>query len=389
MGASYCPGCGTPTPTGVSGDCGAGVAANSEDPKAAAYRASLQNALGDHFELKQELGRGGFAEVHAAWDRRLKRHVAVKTIRYDLASIVSSDLLDRFQREAEAMARLSHPNIMPIYAVGEGDGVVYFIMPLAHGKSLSEKLSGADPLPIGEARRITLEIGRALEQAHRAGVVHRDVKPDNIMLEGDDERVLVTDFGIAKAAAVSASDLTGTGIAIGTPAYMSPEQATGEPDIDHRADLYSLGVVAFQMLTGRLPFTAPTTLGLIAKQATEDPPKVSALRPNCPRVFADAVDRCLAKEPDDRFESAFVLCHSLETRASGSTEHPIMVTTMPEWSPPRTKADPLRAFRLTVVLGSVVTVAALLVDLLTNRKLDFAPLVLFVSTLFVAGQVYS
>jgi hypothetical protein len=386
VGACYCPGCGTPTPTGISGDSGVGVAVQPDNTQALAYRDRLQEALGSHFELRHELGRGGFAEVHAAWDVRLKRHVAVKTLRYDLADHFSSDLLDRFQREAEAMARLSHPHIMPIYAVGEGNGIVYFIMPLATGKSLSAKLGGATGLPIGEARRITVEIAQALEHAHGAGVVHRDVKPDNIMLEGDDERVLVTDFGIAKAAAAGTSDLTGTGMAIGTPAYMSPEQATGENEIDHRADLYSLGVVAFQMLTGQLPFGAPTALALMAKQATEIPPKVAARRPNCPRIFAEAVDRCLGKEPNDRFGSAAELRTALEARMSGGVAQPATALLPHDEIQSKPTRDPLGTFRLTIVLCAAVTVAAVLVDLLSSPSVDFAPLVLAASAILVAIQ---
>jgi hypothetical protein len=308
----------------------------------------------------------------------LKRHVAVKTIRHDLNAIVSSDLLDRFQREAEAMAQLSHPNIMPIYAVGEGEGIAYFIMPLARGKPLSQKLGGSEGLPIGEARRFTLEIAQALHHAHQAGVIHRDVKPDNIMLDGDEERVLVTDFGIAKAAVASSAELTGTGIAIGTPAYMSPEQAAGDPDIDHRADIYSLGVVAFQMLTGRLPFSAPTVIGMIAKQAAEDAPKVLSLRPNCPRVFAEAVDCCLAKEPAERFESAAELRSALGMSGKGPAESEPKTEPVPE-------VGPVKRFRRTLIGLAIANIVLFPVDMLMNRALDFSPVIAIMSALVVAS----
>jgi len=217
-------------------------------PHEAAYRQRLAVALGDSCELGAMIGRGGFAEVYAARDTRLDREIAVKTLREDLGA--SAALVERFKREARAMAQLRHPNVIPIYSVGEGEGLAYFIMPLVRGETLRAHLDRRRRLPISEVRRILLEVADALEHAHKAGMVHRDIKPDNIMLEGEEHRALVMDLGIAKIAEQEAADLTGTGMIIGTPQYMSPEQASGERNVDPRTDLYSLGAVTFEMLTG-------------------------------------------------------------------------------------------------------------------------------------------
>jgi len=268
-GAGSCPGCGAASPAGVRREPPDVVLPPSASEES--HRARLARALGDNYELGRLLGRGGFAEVHAARDRALQRDVAVKTLRFDLP--LTPVLAERFQREAQAMAKLRHPNLMPVYSVGQGEGIAFFVMPLAQGESLREVLEREHRVSVAEARRILAETAAALGEAHRAGMVHRDVKPDNIMLEGDERRVLLMDLGIAKAAEASeTAELTGTGMIVGTPHYMSPEQASGERHVDHRADLYSLGVVGFQMLTGRLPFTAPTVQGVIVKHISEEVP---------------------------------------------------------------------------------------------------------------------
>src|SRR5690349_2263519 len=213
-------------------------------------RRRLAQALGPAYELRHVLGRGGFATVHAAFDRSLKRDVAVKVLHPELAG--DPAVRERFRREAETVARVRHPHIIPIYAVGESEGLAWYVMPLVAGESLRARLERAGRLTVAEARRILLEAASALAAAHGAGLVHRDVKPDNILLDGPDARVLVTDFGIAKALAPGTDGLTQTGVAIGTPQYMSPEQASGEA-VDQRTDVYALGVVAYQMLAGELP----------------------------------------------------------------------------------------------------------------------------------------
>src|SRR2546428_583041 len=218
----------------------------------------LIQALGSSYTVEGELGRGGMGVVYQARDERLKRQVAIKVLPPELA--FREEIRIRFLREAETAARLSHPHIVPIHSVGEGpDGLVYFVMACVDGESLAARLKRRGRLPAEEARRAMIETADALGAAHAVGIIHRDVKPDNILLEGSRGRVVVTDFGIAKAlsSTTGSATLTATGVAIGTPHYMSPEQAAGDREIDGRSDLYSLGVVSYQTLTGELPFSAP------------------------------------------------------------------------------------------------------------------------------------
>jgi serine/threonine protein kinase len=323
--AAFCPACGTATPaefepaSGTAAAPAAGLASPPAD--AAARRAQLQRALGAGFELKELVGQGGFGEVWAAWDVRLKRDVAVKVLLADLAA--SPGLHTRFAREAEAAARLRHPNIVPIYQVGEADGLAYIIMPLVQGESLRAVLQREGALPIAVGRRMLAEAARALEAAHKAGLVHRDVKPENIMLEGEERRVLLMDFGIARAMEEGSARLTGTGLVIGTPQYMSPEQATAEKHIDHRADIYSLGVVAYEALTGTVPFEADSTRDLIVHHLTKDPRDPRATRAEIPEDVADAILKCLAKEPDDRWASAGALAQVLQPPVTTTEESPL------------------------------------------------------------------
>ncbi|HEU5260697.1 MAG TPA: serine/threonine-protein kinase [Gemmatimonadales bacterium] len=279
--------------------------------------ARLIQALGSSYTVDGEIGRGGMGVVYNARDERLKRQVAIKVLPPELA--FREEIRMRFLREAETAARLSHPHIVPIYSVGEGpDGLVYFIMAYVDGESLAAKLKRRGRLPPDEARRIMLETADALGAAHAFGIIHRDVKPDNILLEGSRGRVVVTDFGIAKALSSSTGPqtLTATGVAIGTPHYMSPEQAAGDREIDGRSDIYSLGVVSFQMLAGELPFHAPTVPGILMKHITEQAPLVSERRPDVPEDLAACVMRCLEKEPDDRWPTADALRRALEARSA-------------------------------------------------------------------------
>ncbi len=273
----------------------------------------LSEALGNAFTIEGEIGRGGMGVVYRARDERLKRRVAIKVLPPELA--FQQEIRARFTREAETAARLSHPHIVPIYNVGEGNGLVYFVMGYVDGESLAHRLKRRGKLPVEEVRRILKETADALSAAHALSVIHRDIKPDNILLDGTRGRVMVTDFGIAKAmSAGSGATLTSAGVAIGTPQYMSPEQAAGEKEIDGRSDLYSLGILGFQMLTGELPFTAPTVAGILMKQITEVAPPVAAKRPDCPEDLALAVTRCLEKDPENRWPSADALRRSLESR---------------------------------------------------------------------------
>lgn len=277
----------------------------------------LTHALGDAYTVEGEIGRGGMGVVFNARDERLKRRVAVKVLPPDLA--FREEIRLRFLREAETAARLSHPNIVPIHSVGEGpDGLVYFVMAFVDGESVAQKIKRRGHLPPEEARRIMMETADALSAAHALGIIHRDVKPDNILLEGSRGRVVVTDFGIAKALSSSTGGgtLTATGVAIGTPHFMSPEQAAGDREIDGRSDLYSLGVVAYQMLTSELPFNAPTVPGILMKQITELPPPITDKCPECPEDLAACVMRCLEKEPEARWPTADALRRALESRST-------------------------------------------------------------------------
>src|SRR3989442_1303145 len=279
--------------------------------------ARLIQALGKSYTVEGEIGRGGMGVVFNARDERLKREVAVKVLPPELA--FREEIRLRFLREAETAARLSHPHIVPIHSVGEGpDGLVYFVMAYVDGESVAAKLKRRGSLPAEESRRIMQETADALGAAHALGIIHRDVKPDNILLEGSRGRVVVTDFGIAKAlsSTTGPATLTATGVAIGTPHYMSPEQAAGDREIDGRSDIYSLGVVAYQMLTGELPFHAPTVPGILMKHITERAPLITDRRPDLPEDLAACVMRCLEKDPEDRWPTADALRRALESRSA-------------------------------------------------------------------------
>jgi tRNA A-37 threonylcarbamoyl transferase component Bud32 len=318
--AKFCPSCGTVTPIAVNMATGQVVvsAPPAAKEEGSDQRDRLQRALGDGLKIRRLLGRGGFAEVWAAFDVRLKREVAVKTLRYDL--VISDTLLQRFQREAEAVAKLRHPNIIPIYEVGEGEGIAYFVMPMIEGESLGEALEREGSFQVDEACRILREAAGALAAAHRAGIVHRDIKPDNLMLEGPERRPVVMDFGIAKATGGGESNLTGTGMAMGTPHYMSPEQASGQKDLDARSDQYALAMVGYRMLAGQLPFQADSMPTLIMKQIAEIPKPVIELRPDTPRQLSDALARALSKDPNARFASMEEFAAAIPTFGSQGSE---------------------------------------------------------------------
>jgi serine/threonine-protein kinase len=274
-------------------------------------RTRLAAALGDVYSIEGEIGRGGMGVVYRARDEKLKRAVAIKVLPPELA--YRPDIRARFIREAETAAGISHPHVVPIHSVGEADDLVYFVMGLVEGESLAVRLKRRGRLSVDESRRIFKETADALYAAHQQGVIHRDVKPDNILLEGTRGRVMVTDFGIAKALSAVGGTLTEAGIAIGTPAFMSPEQAAGEREIDGRSDLYSLGVVAYQMLSGELPFQSPTVPGLLMKQISEEATPVDRKRADIPKDLSQSVMRCLEKDPERRWPSAEALRRALES----------------------------------------------------------------------------
>ncbi len=285
------------------------VASSAAD---AELRAHVERVLSAHYELDREIGRGGMGIVYLAKDRRLKRQVAIKLLPPELA--FRSEIRSRFLKEAETAAQLSHPNIVPIYSVDEREGLVYFVMAFVDGENLAVRLHREGALSPEEVRRILLEVARALAFAHERGVVHRDIKPDNILTSASDGSVHVTDFGIARAITEGAdARLTATGMAIGTPAYMSPEQSMGEREIDGRSDLYSLGIVGYQMLSGDLPFNAASTPALLVKQISEHPTPVGDRCPRAPADLSRAVMLMLEKDPANRFSSAAALVQALET----------------------------------------------------------------------------
>ncbi|HKH94839.1 MAG TPA: protein kinase [Gemmatimonadaceae bacterium] len=261
----------------------------------------LVAAVGAQYRVDAEIGRGGMAVVYRATDVRLNRRVAIKLLPPELA--FNPDVRERFLREAQTSAQLAHPHIVPIFTVDEREGMVYFVMALVDGESLAERLAREPRLPIADARRILADVADALAYAHGRGVVHRDVKPDNIMVDRATGRAVVTDFGIARAAAGD-SRLTVTGVAVGTPAYMSPEQALGEREIDGRSDLYSLGVVGYQMLAGTTPFRAANTPAMLVKHLSETPRSLDTLRPDAPAGLVHAIMRALAKKPEHRWSDA-------------------------------------------------------------------------------------
>lgn len=276
----------------------------------------LSRALAERYAIEGELGAGGMAVVYLARDLRHDREVALKVLRPDVASEIGAD---RFLREIKLAARLSHPHILPLYDSGEAGGLLFYVMPNMQGHSLRERMDQERQLPLEDALRITRDVGAGLDYAHRHGVVHRDVKPENILMH--EGAAMVADFGIGKAASSSTRSITQTGVALGTPAYMSPEQASGEADVDGRSDLYSLGCVLYEMLTGEQPFTGPTVQAVITKRFIAPIPRVSVTR-DVPDGVDQVVTRALARTPVDRFATAADFVEALNLIRSDAPRTP-------------------------------------------------------------------
>ncbi len=369
--AAFCMMCGAATPHSIDKATGE-IRQYSSDRIPSPDLNRLQRVLGSNYDLGKLIGRGGFAEVFLVHDRRLKRDLALKALRPDL--VISEALLARFRREAETVAALRHPHIVPIYDIGEAEGIAYILMPLIQGESLRALLMREGPRPVREASRILLEASDALGAAHEAGVIHRDIKPENIMLEGKARRVQLMDFGIAKA--IDHTDgtpgLTSTGMLVGTPHYMSPEQASGDPHLDNRSDQYSLAVVGFQMITGSLPFDGESTRAVLFQQMVGVPKSLRDLVPDVPAAMAFAVDRALSKDPKARFPSMEAFREALSGSDAWPPEGAVSsITPRPSVSTPTvgaataatTPAGPVRQRRLLVAALGAVAVTATAVAL--------------------------
>jgi serine/threonine-protein kinase len=268
--------------------------------------AQVRQALAGRYAVERVLGEGGMATVYLAEDVKHRRKVAVKVMRPELAATLGAE---RFLREIEIAAQLSHPHILPVHDSGEAEGVLYYVMPYVDGESLRERMMKDGALPVDEALQLAREVAEALGYAHKRGIIHRDIKPGNVMLgEG---HALVADFGIARATSGGGEALTRTGLAVGTPQYMSPEQATGERDIDARADVYAVGAVMYEMLGGLPPYVGPTPQAVLAKSLTEDVPPLRTVRPEIPAPVAQVVMKALARRPTDRYATGAELAEAI------------------------------------------------------------------------------
>jgi serine/threonine-protein kinase len=277
----------------------------------------LADALRDRYLFERQLGRGGMATVWLAEDLRHHRRVALKVLHPGLGHALGPE---RFRREIELAAGLQHPHILTVHDSGEAAGQFWFTMPFVEGESLRDRLRREQQLPVGDALRIAIEIARALDYAHRHGVLHRDIKPENILMTRDGD-TLVADFGIARPLTGGDERLTETGIAVGTPAYMSPEQAAGERELDARSDVYALGTVLYEMLAGEPPFAGPTAQAIIAKRLSGEVPRVRRVRPSVPDGIEQALQKALAVVPADRFPTAAEFARVLAAAPASDPEH--------------------------------------------------------------------
>jgi serine/threonine-protein kinase len=301
----------------------------------------LAAALADRYTIEREVGQGGMATVYLAEDLKHHRRVAIKVLRPELAAVIGAE---RFLSEVRTTANLQHPHILPLFDSGAADGFLFYVMPFVEGESLRDRLLREKQLPISDAVRIATEVASALDYAHRHGVIHRDIKPENVLLH--DGQALVADFGIALAASKAGTRMTETGMSLGTPHYMSPEQAMGEREITARSDVYALGCVTYEMLVGEPPFTGPTAQAVVAKVLTEAPPAVRTKRTTVPEHVEDAIQVALQKLPADRFGTAAEFGAALATPAGAARRAPALAR------------QRLSRRQLALVAGSALAIAA-------------------------------
>jgi eukaryotic-like serine/threonine-protein kinase len=313
-------------------------------------QARLAEALADRYAIEDEVGAGGMATVYRARDLKHDRVVALKVLRPELSAALGGE---RFPREIRIVAQLNHPHILSLYDSGEAAGLLYYVMPFAEGETLADRIAREGRLPVPDVVRILRDVSDALAYSHARGVVHRDIKPGNVMLSG--RHATVADFGVAKAISASSADRNTTvGMAVGTPVYMSPEQATGQGDIDARADLYALGILGYEMLAGRPPFSADTPQAILSAHVLEPPKDIRLVRQGTPPALADALMRCLAKDPADRWQHADDLVAFLEalpTTPSGGM-------TPTDTRPVPGVGRPARKWPIAAYVGSAVAILA-------------------------------
>lgn len=314
----------------------------------------LAAALGDGYDVVRELGNGGFAVVFLVKDLGLKRDLAVKVLSPDM--ITSNTVIERFRREAEMIARLPHPNIVPLHFIGQKDTLLFIAMQCVDGGSIADRLKADGPLPVADVVRVISEVASALAHMHRHGVVHRDVKPANILIDSSSGRSLVTDFGIARSG--DATGLTSTGMMIGTPAYLSPEQVTGDAS-DHRVDIYALGVTAYEMLVGHVPYDGNTPTAAMLMRLTGPPAPVDAVRGDVPATLAAVISKCLAADQAARYDSAEDVVQALSSVNVVSLRGTSVTRAVAEHAR-RTIRQPSRALIMAATTLAIVATASVL-----------------------------
>jgi serine/threonine-protein kinase len=275
-------------------------------PTSAAEVGRVRRVLAEQYQIERVVGEGGMATVFRAEDLKHRRKVAVKVLRPELAATLGGD---RFLREVEIAAQLNHPHIVSMHDSGNNDGVLYYVMPFVEGESLTQRLAREGSLPVGDALRIARQVSDALAHAHKRGIIHRDIKPGNIMLS--EGHALVADFGIARALRSGTTAITTAGLALGTPLYMSPEQATGSREVDERTDVYAVGAVLYEMLTGEPPFSGRSAQAIISRSTTEPHRPLAVTRPGLPPSLESLVSKALAKRASERVASAEELSNEI------------------------------------------------------------------------------